>query len=261
MEHEKKEALNNSVLRACFIMDLFTPAQSEWTLKSIARECGISVTTALPFLRSLEKSGYLERDEKSKTYRLGMKFVEKSQIKLNSLNIIERSDAILRELSSRFGTNTHLAVLDRTEIVYLARHEAVIHSLTPSYVGKRLPAFCTALGKVMLAYMPTSDASAVLECTDMVKYTQRTKNDRAELLVDFENIRRQGYAVDDEEYQLGGFCVAAPVFNSSGDVCAAVSASITKTAENMEKTPLIISALMDAGSAISQKMGCRQNVR
>ena len=249
------ESLNNSVLRACFILDLFTPAKTEWSLKEIATKCEIGMTTAMPLLRSLEKAGYLERDDITKMYRLGMKFVEKSRIKLDSLNIIDCSDALLKQMSEQFGVNTHLAVLDNGEIVYLSRHAALVHSLVPSYVGKRLPVYCTALGKAILANCASSQVDQILEKQTFHSYTPNTVKDAEAFRAILETVRANGYATDDEEHQMGSYCISAPIFSSTGTVCAAISASIVKTEERLKIVPELILAVKNCAAKISKEMG------
>lgn len=256
-ENYKNAGVNNSVLRACLILDLFTPSKSEWSLKEIAQQCDIGVTTVMPLLRSLETVGYLERNPNTKMYCLGMKFIEKSQVKLNSLNIIDCSKDLLRRMSEQYGVNTHLAVLDRGEIVYLSRYAAMVHSLIPSHVGKRLPVYCTALGKAILANLDASEAGRVLAMQEFRQYTPKTVQDADALRVQLEQVRANGYAVDDEEHQMGSYCLAAPVFASNGTVCAAISASIVKTDERMRIVPALTDVIRECAAQISKNIGYR----
>lgn len=251
----KTEPCNGSILRACAILDFFTVEENRWSLKDIARKCGISSTTAIPVLRALEVSGYLERDPETKLYSLGIKLLEKSQVKLNSLNVIDCAAPVLRELSRGYSVNSHLARLDAGDVIYLARYEAVVHSLSPSYVGKRIPAYCSSLGKAILAYMNREDVRMILENTHFKRFTPHTMTDPETVLTDLSKTVGRGYAIDDEEYQPGGYCVAVPVFDAMGTVCASVSCSMTKGEETEQRLPGLITALKQAGREISAAMG------
>ncbi len=262
MSETKKtgEACNNSILRACYILDLFTVENDKWSLKDIAERCDISPTTAIPVLRSLEMTGYLERDPESKLYTLGIKLIEKSQIKINSMNIIDSAAGILREFSKQFRVNTHLARMDMGDVIYLSRYESVVHSLTPSYVGKRIPVYCSSLGKAILAYLPPEDAEEILANLQFRRLTANTKTDPAALYEELEQTRRRGYATDDEEYQMNCFCIAVPIFDYADKVCASISCSIIKTKENMERIPLLAKELQTAGRRISRSIGYRNDI-
>ena len=200
---EGKQYCNGSVLRACFILDLFTPAKNEWTLKEISAKCEQSPNTTLPLLKALETTGFLERNSETKAYRLGMKFVEKGQIKLNSLDIISCSGPYLKKISEQFGLTTHLGMLDRGEIVYLSRYAAKLHSLVPSHVGKRVPVYCSALGKALIAYLSPEQTDRLLSELHFHQYTAKTIRDVETLKQSLSEVRSRGYAIDDEEHQNG----------------------------------------------------------
>ena len=249
---------NGSVLRACFILDLFTPAKNEWTLKEIAKQCKSSSTTVLPLLKALESAEFLERDSQTKAYRLGMKFVEKSQIKLNSLDIIGMSVAPLKRISEQFVVNTHLAMLDRGEMVYLLRFAATLHSLVPAHVGKHVPVYCSALGKALLAYLQPDEAERLIETQTFRQYTPKTIKTADELRAALEGVRERGYATDDEEHQIGNYCISVPIFSAMGTVCASISASMVKTEEQLSKIPALTDAMLRCGAEISASMGYRK---
>lgn len=248
-------ACNNSILRACYILDLFTVEDEQWTLKEIADRCHISPTTAIPVLKSLEMCGYLERDANTKRYTLGIKFLEKSQIKINSINIIDKSSGILHNFSRKYRVNTHLGRLDGSDVIYLDRHEAVVHSLSPSYIGKRIPAYCSAMGKVLLAYLDEEDLKIALDNCEMKKFSINTITDPQELRNELESIRRAGFSVDDEEYQTNGYCIGVPIFDVTGKVCAAISCSVTKTPENIKNIPQLKESMIKIGKEISHSVG------
>ena len=107
-----------------------------------------------PILHTLQRFGYLNREEETKRYRLGMKFLVQAHHILGSLDIREQAKPVLRELARRIGVNAHLAILYEDEVLYLDREEAAASVVIPSVIGRRVPPHCTALGKVLLAHNP-----------------------------------------------------------------------------------------------------------
>ena len=249
-----KEACNGSIMRACKILELFDAETPSWSLKDIAEACDLSSTTVMPVLRSLELNGFVDRDPKTKKYSLGMKFVEMGQKKVNSIDITQISSKYLNAISKKFLINTHIGVLFQGEVMYLGRHQAITHSLATSYVGKRIPAYCSAMGKAMLAYIDV-DPLEIIRSGSLYSFTPYTHTNLDVIAEDIEKTRERGYSIDDEEYQMGGYCIGVPIFNAYGKVCAAISGSIVKTEENMKKADELIEALIEAGEKISAEMG------
>ncbi len=230
-------AVNQSVERACFVLELFTPFKSELSLAEIADECAVAVTTIMPVLKSLENAGLLERNSQNKKYRLGMKFVEKGQLVLSGIDFRELSSIPLRNLAAELEATTHLGVLDGGEVVIIDRYDRKkewIDSIVPAFIGKRLSAENTALGMVMLSYNKT------------------------EAFAESEKIINLGFAIDDEKNQPNGLCVAAPIFSHSGKVEAAISVSMIKTKERINQLDGIIEKVRAVAAEISYKMGYRK---
>ncbi len=232
----KNGAVNQSVERACYILELFTPLHPEWSLKELAEACSIAVTTVMPLLKALENAGFLERHPDTKKYQLGMKFIEKGQQVLAGIDIRELALRPTKALAVQFEATVHLGVLDGAEVIIIDRQDMkreLLDTMYPAYVGKRLPADRTALGLVLSAYAADTP-------TDKQK-----------------EIQQNGYAIDDELHQPNGLCVAAPLFLHNGKVCAALSLSMIKSDARMQQLPEIITAVKQAAQTISQKMGYR----
>lgn len=253
------EVINQSVQRACHILSLFNAYRNKWTMKEIAEACGVTPTTVLPILRSLEAAGYLERDQKTKQYRLGLLFVEKGNIVVSGLDLREQAADIIRGLSNRFKVNSHLGILDGCEVIYIDRYAAVMHTLSASFIGRRVPVYCTAMGKAMLANLESNEIYQTVEKIKFIQYTNNTITDRVSLMQELNKVKKQGYSVDDAEFQMGGFCIGAPVFDSTNTVAGAISASVTNTPENMSRINELIMATVNAAKTISQRMGYRRS--
>lgn len=249
-----KEVYNQSIIRAGFIIDLFTLQNDKWSLKDLAKACDIPPSTIVPILKSLEKIGYLERDPETKLYRIGMKFIKKAQLVTMGTDLRETAHKVLKELAIQYNLNTHLAVMDNGEMVYIDRCEVTVNTLVPSFIGKRIPAHCTALGKAMLAFMNPADIERVIDVSKLTRFTPYTIDGWPELLQQLTDIRQKGYAIDNEEYQLGGFCIGVPIFDSKNNPVAAISISVPKYHENFSKVESIIQSICEAGKRISNSV-------
>jgi IclR family transcriptional regulator, KDG regulon repressor len=190
-------------------------------VSELARRTQLSKSTAYRVLGMLERNGVVERV--GTNYRLGARLHELGR------SVYAPGHERVRDLLLPFVTDlyeltrqtVHLAVLHGTDVVYLAKLYGHRPVPTPSRIGGRLPAHCTAIGKVLLAYDP--DAAAHALSLPLRGFTPRTITDPAALAAELDRIRRAGIAFEDEESQLGLSCVAAPVRHRAAGVIAALS--------------------------------------
>jgi len=142
----------------------------------------------------------------------------------------------------------------RGGVLYLDREEAAPSVVLPSVIGRLVPAHCTALGKVLLAYNP-EEAARVTEGGGLPKLTPHTISDPGALKAELARVRDAGYALDDEEFHEGNFCVAAPVRNYRGTVVAAISVSLAKSRLDHEPKEKFVQAVVSGADSISRAMG------
>ena len=131
----------------------------------------------------------------------------------------------LDELREMVGETTNLVVLDGNEVVYIAQSESTKLLKLFTQLGAKVPFYCTGGGKAILAYQPKKVQDMVLSNTNFIKYTTNTLSDMEQLKKEFDIIRKQGYAIDNEEREDGVTCIAAPVFDCYGEAVASVSVS------------------------------------
>ncbi|HZC31377.1 MAG TPA: IclR family transcriptional regulator, partial [Gaiellaceae bacterium] len=195
------------------------------SLRELAARTGWNRGTAYRFASTLVELGYLERDPATKRYRPGLKVLELGFTCLSSLGLADRTQPALEELFSETGGPVHMAVLDGSDIVYVARRADRSLTQIQLYAGARLPAYCTSMGKVLLAYRPWDEVKALMRDVRMQPHTPTTATTIERLGADLEEIRRAGYGVTDQELELGVRSVAAPIRDASGAVVAAVNVS------------------------------------
>jgi len=234
------------------VLDLIAQARSGATVEELRSQLGLHRVSLYRYLGVLTRVGFVEKKEGR--YWLGPKVLELASILLDRLEIRKVAHPFLAELSERLQITVHLAQLAGTEILYIDKIETA-HSL-PLYsrIGKKAPVYCTALGKVLLAFMSAKRREVILSRVDFKPCTHRTITDPEHLRKELETIRKQGYALDAGEHEEGIACVAAPIFDLYGNPVAAIS--VTDLARKLlpNEKDLAQEVLKTAG-AISLQLG------
>lgn len=213
----------------------FGPENPSSSLSELAARMGWSKGTAYRFAFTLERLGYLDQDAHTKRYRPGVKVLELGFSCLSSLGLTERAQSYLEELFHQTGQPVHLAVLDGAHIVYVARRADRSLTTINLFVGARLPAYCTSMGKVLLAYRPPDEVSRLMREVPMTPHTPKTVTSLERLRSDLERIRRLGYGMTDEELELGVRSIAAPIRDAMGEVIAAVNVSTLRAKVDIDE--------------------------
>jgi DNA-binding IclR family transcriptional regulator len=189
-----------------------------------------------------------------KLYELGSRAVE--QVDLRA-----RVHPFFRRLSSQVGETVHLSVLQKTSVVYLDKVEPNRRIWMSSKVGTSQPVYCTAMGKAMLAFQSPEAIEAITGKIKFVRFTPKTICSRIDLLKALEKVRRRGFAIDDEEVDVGVRCVGAPILSESGRPIAAVSVSGPASRITAQSVPAIAEHLLRCCHDISIALGSREKKR
>jgi len=197
----------------------------------------------------------VEQEPNNQRYQLGLKVIELGMAKLHQIDLVREVSPYLKELVNQCNETVHLGVLGEGEVMYLAKEESSQTIRMISYVGKRAPLHCTALGKVMLAYLPEGERKKILEDRELPRLTENTITDKRELEKELNKVKKQGFALDRGENEKDVRCIAAPIRNHQGKVIAAISISapifrIDKNVQNNLKK-----ALMETSRKISKRLG------
>ncbi len=222
-----------------------------------SRKLKIPKSSASYILRTLEHKGYLRRNNDDGTYRLGMKVLSLSRGALSGLDVREVALPVMRRLVDQIHITTHLAILDHGEAVYVEKVEAPSFIKMNTWIGRRMEVHSTAVGKCLLAYLDAAERDSILHQRGLKKLTHHTITTLSRLTKEFERVRQSGYAVDDEENSLGARCVGAPIFNSQGQVEAAVASTGTINDVPHDAVPHIADMLKEAARRISHQIGYR----
>ena len=227
------------------------------TLTQLSEAIGVISSTTFRLLATLSFHNFVQRNEESGGYILGLACLELAQAYLASSDIRREALPELEKLRDETTETVHLAVMDQMEVAYLEKLEG-LHAvgLMSSRVGGRAPAHCTGLGKVLLAYTPVELVRAHYEEKGLERFSDKTITRLDKLLEHLQEVRRQGYAFDLGEHEPEIRCIAAPLRDFSGKVVAAISVSGTAHRMNPVTTnQALINEILETASAISARLG------
>lgn len=196
------------------------------TARELAELLGAPRTSVADLLTVLEARGFVAPTSEGYGWRLDFRVAELGNAYLHEFSVREIGRAAMRELSRRTGLTSQMAVLDHGDIVYIERQDASRRLGEPHVItdiGSRLPAYCTSLGKAMLAFLPENEVDRLYSSSGMVLRTRNTIGSLARLKGDLALVRERGYAVDMEETTEGVVCVGSPILGPDGRPEAAIS--------------------------------------
>jgi len=255
------ESPSVAVERALAMLEAVAQAADGLTNAEISRRLGIPKSSASYILRTLEAQGYVGRDGESGRYRVGLKILSLSRGALGGLDVRGVALPVMRRLMQETGLTCHLAVLDGYEAVYVEKVEPEGFIRMDTWVGRRMRVHATSVGKAIVAYIPEERLEVIVSKRSMEKRTPKTITTLPRLIKELEKVRAQGYAVDDEENNLGARCVAAPVFDDRGNIVGSLGLSGTTQQVSSQAMPRIVESLKNAARHISMNMGYRPHRR
>ena len=216
-------------------------------------------STVYRFLVSLMDLGFVYQDPQTERYGLTLKLFEIGMSVLERLELWREAEPVVKEIARVTGETVHLATLDEDDLVYLGKVESMrtLRVSMMSRVGRSAPAYCTGVGKILLAYLPGKQLDYILKKEKPIRYTDKTIVRRADLDRELSSIRKKGYAIDNEEHEAGVRCVAAPVRNNDSVVCGAVSVSVPTVRLPDKEIPRYRDIIVQAAEEISRRMGYR----
>jgi len=255
----KPSNLVKTIERASLILDILGKSPQGISIKALSGKTGLPKGSTHRLLTSLAYFDYVRQDSMTKNYHLGFKLVELGDRLLNQIDLRTEAHPYLIELAERTKETVHMVILDRNEALYVDKvdtSEPTGGLRMVSVIGARIPTHCSAVGKVMLAFLPEEKLLSIVKNKGLPRRTENTITDLEELKKHLQLIREQGYALDDEENEKGVKCVGAPIRDQNGNVKAAISISVpgirihTDTLRTTLKDQVIRTAMK-----ISQKLG------
>jgi DNA-binding IclR family transcriptional regulator len=240
--------------RAVSVLEALGESDAPLSLAEICQRMSLHKSTAHRSLMVLERSALIERTQENR-FRLGLKLYELGNRAVEQIDLRARVYPFFRRLAMEVGETVHLGVLQKTSVVYLDKVEPNRRVCMSSKTGTSNPVYCTSMGKAMLAFQPEEVMEHILAKIRFVRYTPKTLCSQETLRTSLERVRRRGYAIDDEEIELGVRCIGAPVFNESHLAIAAVSVSGPSSRITAQSVPEIAKRLLICCRDISASLG------
>ncbi len=237
------------------VLELLLQKGSSMNMTELSEKLGFYPSTIHRILDTLKHWGYVEQDSHTQKYQLGLKALELGMAKLHQMDLVREATPYLKELVNQCNETVHLGVLEAGEVLYLAKEESSQTIRMISYVGKRAPLHCTALGKVLLAYLPEGERKKILGKRVLPRLTEKTITDKEELEKELNKVKKQGFALDRGENEKDVRCIAATIRNYQGEVIAAVSISGPAFRIDVSKQNNLKEALLETSKKISKRLG------
>lgn len=255
----KKAKKLNSLDRGLEILEILAFTKKPMGVTELSEWLDVDKASIYRTLATLEAHNMVEQDPETKKYSLGLKLIELSGSLLNRLELRVRAKPFLKELCERTGESAHLTTFVNNSIVYIDKEETSGRISVKTEIGMEAPMHCTATGKAVAAFLPEEKIDELIRTKGLTPYTPKTITSPEMLKAHFARIREKGYALDDEEFDIGVRCIGAPVRNFKGKVIGSVGISgsiVTMTLENIQKhIPVVLEVSRKISSAIGYKEG------
>jgi len=246
--------------RGLSVLEVFSRESPTLTMTQIAEHAGLTKSTAFRVIHTLEELSYLRRDPETKRYRPGLKVLRLGFNALNSLEMGQIAQPYLEVLSDQCGETTNMTVRDEREIVYVARNKIQQILAVDLHLGSRLPVYCTSMGKAQLIDFSRQNLLNLLGAGPYPVMGPNTITTLDGLVTELAKVRRQGYAINDEELVAGLRSVGAPIRDDQKEVVAAINISIPSarvSRADMEETlaPMVLETAADISLVMGAEVG------
>jgi len=251
IKNDKSIRLVQSVQRAGLIIEALANEDPELGITELSRKTGLHQSTVHRLLSTLFNLNFIDKNPNTHKYKLGLRLFELGSSVINNINVVKNAIPYMKELSKKYNEAVNLAKLDKDEIIYIHKIESSTTLKLDLKLGSRHPAYCTGLGKALLAYLEEDELSFYLERVELKKFTSNTITHREKLKQELILIKQQGYSFDKEEYTEGVCCLAAPVRDYTNKVCAALSIAIPLVRLKSNEKTFMIKDIISAADSIS----------
>ncbi len=247
---------NKSLLKALRVLECFNVQNPELGVTQISEKLGLNKSNVHDILNVFVHAGYIERNEDTSHYRIGLKLLEYAYVINENLGYSRAAYKVLQELAFAVNTAVYFAIPNEEKVLYLeaAYPQAEEYSYPTRYImGETAPMYCTSLGKAMMPFL-TADARDRCINGEKKKFTDNTITDPEILRRELETVRLNGYAVDDCEHEYGIRCIGVPVFNAHARLVGAVSISGPDTLVTEEAIPEYANMLRHAAFRMKNRL-------
>lgn len=244
-----------SVHRAMEILNLFTFTTPRLGISEISRALNLHKATVQGLVKTLVDGAFLRQDPETRKYELGLRIYELGFITAGNLEINRRASNPVHELAKKAQGLVHVAILQESSaVITLDAYPRSTPFLSRQF-GPRVALYCTALGKIFLAYMKQTEIEAYIEGTELVSYTPNTILEKGRLLKELEETKKRGYSINREEHLLNRAAIGAPVFGRDRGVAASIALVLNPRDILGEQFEVFAKEVTDTALEISKSMG------
>jgi DNA-binding IclR family transcriptional regulator len=251
----KRKYTINSLDRGLRILLILGQNAAPLGLNEVSRRLEIDKSTTHRIMSTLCGQGFVEQDPESRKYLLGLRVIEVAALKLRTINLLKVARPPIQTLVSQSRETVHVAVQSDGEVMYLDSEQYAGVITVNTTIGGRAPMHSSAVGKALLSGMTAEDVDRVLAIKGLQRYTEKTIVDPRELHLHLQQCHERGYALDDEETDLGVRCLAAPVLDHRGSAVAAVGISGPAQRMSFERIPILAHLVKECATTISRQLG------
>ncbi|KAF7962051.1 hypothetical protein AWV80_26100 [Cupriavidus sp. UYMU48A] len=245
-----------SVEKAFEVLRVLSTAPTPLGLSEVVKVSGMGKSAAQRFLHTLSALGYIRQDKESKAYSITARVLDLAHSYLGADGLREKAAPFLRAANLQCEETINLSVLDRLSVVYLMRYQGFHDISVELSIGSKLPAFCTAPGRAMLAFLENPESTAILAKSDIKAYTPFTETSKEKIVGTFDQIRKDGYFISNQEAFVGDISIAAPIFNFAGRVIAAVNIAVPTSRWSLERARTeLVPVAVQVAHDISEALG------
>ena len=256
MDKEKKHSsISKTVDKALRILDLFSTMKKEMGIVEIARNVKVNTSTVQRIVNTLYRHNYLQQHSGNARYKLGLKLLEVSNQVLAGIDLRQTARPFLEQLRDRTGETIHLMIMDGSRGVYIDALESPQRIRVASAIGTREELHCSSIGKALLAFSTEKEVGRIIETQGLRRKTPHTITDPNEFKEQLVQIRKRGYAVDDEEGQIGTRCIGASIFDHTGKNVAAISIAAPSYRLDQQKIEQFTPIVTEIANKISKNLG------
>lgn len=248
--------MNRTTERSMAILQLIANSENGITLQEISRQMDIAKSSASVIVHTLRELNYIKTAENNdKKYFLGVETFTLGMKYLNELSFVKQCAAYLPTVAEKYNRTAFVAVLNGPDVIYVYKYKAQNALLATCAIGSSKPAYATALGKAIIAFLPEAEQDAILSQTDFIAFTKNTITSPASFKEELLITKQRGYAKEHGELEDITTCCSAPIFDFSGRVIAAISFSDIYSKVKEEQEQALIHDLLSVSGEISKSLG------
>ena len=255
-KREKNSYVIQSVNNALNLLEEFKADRDELGVTELSKRLNLHKNNVFRLLATLEAKGYIEQNKATENYRLGVKSLELGQTFIKQIGLVRQAKPVLKEIVEQCNETAYIGIIRQSALVYLDVEEAHQTVKVANRVGWRLPIHCTAIGKAQIAFISEEELEKLSILDNIERFTPNTIVNKVEFIKHLKEVAKRGYALDNEEYDLGVRCVGVPLRDYTGRVVGGISVSgpsFRMTDEILREK--IIPVVKDAGAKVSKRLG------